>query len=344
MISDYTVIGLNRQIDSKGDWISDTFEEQLVQPSRLRQNDLLVKICGVSVNPVDTKRRYFKTSSSGFLVLGYDASGIVVDVGTSVSRFKIGDEVFYAGQINRQGSNGEYHVVDQRIVGRKPSSLSHLEAASYPLVSLTAWEILVDCFHLEPFTSNPYDLLVIGGAGGVSSMVIQLAKSVFGMNVVATSSRPESFSWVHSMGADDVINHRLPLDIQLSDLHFSPRYVACLNHAASHFQPILKSILPFGHVAIIDEAVHVDTALFKQKSVSLSWEYVFTKSLYQTNDMLAQGQTLDLIADLIDRKKICSITGNRFDYMNPINLQLAHELQLSGQAIGKTVLGPWRAA
>ena len=341
MISDFTVIGLNRQTDSHGDWISDTFEERLVQPSHLREHDLLVKICGVSVNPVDTKRRYFKPSSSSFLVLGYDASGIVVDVGTSVSRFKIGDEVFYAGQINRQGSNAEYQIVDERIVGRKPSSLSHCEAASYPLVSLTAWEILVDCFHLEPFTSNASDLLVIGGAGGVSSMVIQLAKSVFGMNVVATSSRPESLSWVQSMGADEVINHRLPLDAQLSELHFSPRYVACLNQAASHFKPILKSIVPFGHVAIIDEAVHVDTALFKQKSVSLSWEYVFTKSLYQTDQMITQGESLDLIADLIDRQNIHSIIGRRFDHMNPVNLQLAHELQMTGQAIGKTVLGPW---
>ena len=341
MISDFTVIGLNRQTDSHGDWISDTFEERLVQPSHLREHDLLVKICAVSVNPVDTKRRYFKSPSSGFLVLGYDASGIVVDVGSSVSRFKIGDEVFYAGQINRQGSNGEYHIVDERIVGQKPSSLSHLEAASYPLVSLTAWEILLDCFHLEPFTSNASDLLVIGGAGGVSSMVIQLAKSVFGMNVVATSSRPESLRWVQSMGADDVINHRLPLDAQLSDLHFSPRYVACLNQAESHFKPILKSISPFGHVAIIDEAVHVDTSLFKQKSVSLSWEYVFTKSLYQTSDILTQGESLDLIADLIDRQNIHSIIGRRFDHMNPVNLQLAHELQMTGQAIGKTVLGPW---
>ncbi|MDC3048188.1 zinc-binding alcohol dehydrogenase family protein, partial [Synechococcus sp. AH-736-A19] len=278
------------------------------------------------------------------LVLGYDASGIVVDVGSSVSRFKIGDEVFYAGQINRQGSNGEYHIVDERIVGQKPSSLSHLEAAAYPLVSLTAWEILLDCFHLEPFTSNASDLLVIGGAGGVSSMVIQLAKSVFGMNVVATSSRPESLSWVQRMGADDVINHRLPLDTQLSDLHFSPRYVACLNQASSHFKPILKSISPFGHVAIIDEAVNIDTSLFKQKSVSLSWEYVFTKSLYQTSDIFTQGEFLDLIAGLIDRQIIHSITGRRFEYMNPVNLQIAHELQLSGQSIGKTVLGPWCAS
>ena len=172
-------------------------------------------------------------------------------------------------------------------------------------------------------------------------MVIQLAKSVFGMNVVATSSRPESLSWVQSMGADDVINHRLPLDAQLSDLHFFPRYVACLNQASSHFKPILKSISPFGHVAIIDEAVHVDTSLFKQKSVSLSWEYVFTKSLYQTSDILTQGEFLDLIAGLIDRQIIHSITGRRFEYMNPVNLQIAHELQMTGQAIGKTVLGPW---
>ena len=340
MISDFTVIGLNREIDSHGDWISDVFQNRVLHSPHLRSNDLLVKICGVSVNPVDTKRRYFKPPSSGFLVLGYDASGIVVDVGSSVSRFKIGDEVFYSGQINRQGSNGDYHIVDERIVGRKPSSLNYLEAASYPLVSLTAWEILVDCFRLSPTMSKQADLLVIGGAGGVSSILIQLAKSVFGMNVVATASRPETVKWVKCMGADYVINHRLALDAQLSDLNFAPRYVACLNHAASHFHSILRSILPFGHLAIVDEAVNIDTSLFKQKSISLSWEYVFAKSLWHASDMITQAQALDFIAVLIDQQKVKPIVGKKFDHLNPANLQLAHELQLSGRAIGKTVLGP----
>lgn len=343
-MNDFTVIGLNRQKDEHGDLISDSFEERMLQPLHLRPHDLLIKVCGVSVNPVDTKRRKNKQDSPNFLVLGYDASGLVVDAGSAVSRFKIGDEVFYSGQINRQGSNGEYQAVDERIVGKKPTTLTHLEAASFPLVSLTAWEILVDCFHLHPSTSKQTDLLVIGGAGGVSSILIQLAKSVFGMNVVASASRPETHKWVKQMGADDVINHRLELDSQLSNLNFSPRYVACLNQASSHFEPLLRSIQPFGHMAIIDEAVNIDTSLFKQKSVSLSWEFVFTKSLYQTENMISQGLALDRIADLIDQKELGSITGRTFDFMNPTNLQQAHDIQLSGHAIGKTVLGPWRSS
>ncbi|MEO1393388.1 MAG: zinc-binding alcohol dehydrogenase family protein [Cyanobacteria bacterium J06634_5] len=301
-------------------------------------NDLLVEVRGISVNPVDVKVRASAQPDEGLRILGFDAAGIVKAVGSAVTRFSPGDEVFYAGDITRPGTNAQWHLVDERIVGRKPSSLEFAEAAGMPLTTITAWEILFDSFGLKEGEGTGEALLVIGGAGGVGSILIQLAKQLTGLTVIATASRDDTRTWVKKMGADHVVNHRNPLDEEMKALDISPRYVASLTHTDSHFESIQALIKPRGHIALIDDPASLDVVPLKTKALSLSWEFMFARSMFQTEDMDAQHQLLNKVADWLDDGTLRSTVNNHGGTLSVENLSVAHALQESGKAIGKTVL------
>ncbi|MEM1308420.1 MAG: zinc-binding alcohol dehydrogenase family protein [Cyanobacteria bacterium P01_H01_bin.153] len=311
------------------------FETDIPQPG---PNDLLVEVRGVSVNPVDVKVRASVQPDNGPRILGFDAAGIVKAVGSETTRFRPGDNVFYAGDITRPGTNAAFHLVDERIVGRKPSSLGFAEAAGMPLTTITAWEILFDSFGLKEGKGGGEALLVIGGAGGVGSILIQLAKQLTGLTVIATASRDDTRAWVEKMGADDVINHRNPLDEEMKALDISPRYVASLTHTDRHFESIIQLIKPRGHVTLIDDPQSLDVVRLKTKALSLSWEFMFARSLFQTADMDVQHALLNRVADLLDDGTLMPTVNHHGGALSVENLRAAHTLQESGTAIGKTVL------
>ena len=312
------------------------FETDKPQPG---PEDLLVEVRGISVNPVDVKVRANRQPPAGKpLVLGFDAAGIVEEVGAKTTRFKPGDEVFYAGDITRPGTNAEFHVVDERIVGRKPSTLSFAEAAAMPLTSITAWEILFDSLALSEGEGAGESLLVIGGAGGVGSILIQLAKKLTGLTVIATASRPDTREWVEKMGADYVINHRNLLDEEMRDLGIAPRHVASLNHTDTHFAAIVELIKPRGHIALIDDPQSLDISAIKFKALTFSWEFMFARSMFKTEDMDVQHELLNRVSDLLDEGTLIPTVGTHQGKMGVDSLRSALELQDSGAAIGKTVL------
>ena len=317
------------------------FETDKPQPG---SNDLLVEVRGISVNPVDVKVRTKAQPDGAPRILGFDAAGIVKEVGPETTRFRPGDEVFYAGDITRPGTNAEFHIVDERIVGRKPSSLGFAEAAAMPLTTITAWEILFDSFRLKEGEGAGESLLVIGGAGGVGSILIQLAKKLTRLNVIATASRSDTRAWVEKMGADHVVNHRNPLDQEMKVLGISPRYVAALTNTDEHIASIVELIKPRGHIALIDDPGSLDIMPLKFKALSLSWEFMFTRSMFQTEDMDAQHDLLNRVADLLDKGTLVSTINEHYGALSVANLQSAHELQVSGTAIGKTVLDGYGAA
>ncbi len=312
-------------------------EVELERP-RPGPKDLLVEVRGVSVNPVDVKVRASMQPEGGPRVLGFDAAGIVREVGSETTRFRPGDEVFYAGDITRPGSNAEFQLVDERIVGRKPSSLGFADAAGLPLTTITAWEILFDSFGLKEGDGAGEALLVVGGAGGVGSILIQLAKKLTGLKVIATASRADTNTWVEKMGADHVVNHRNPLDEEMKSLGISPRYVASLTHTDKHFASIVELIKPRGHIALIDDPATLDIVPLKTKALSVSWEFMFARSLFQTKDIDVQHQLLSRVAGMLDEGTLISTVNMHCGGMSVANLRTAHELQESGTAIGKTVL------
>ncbi len=301
-------------------------------------NDLLVEVRGISLNPVDVKVRAKMGPKKGTKVIGYDAAGIVREVGSDVSKFKMGDEVFYAGDITRAGTNSELHAVDERIVGKKPQSLSFSEAAGFPLTSITAWELLFDSFALKEGEGKGESLLIVGGAGGVGSILIQLAKKLTGLTVIATASRPETVKWVQKMGADHVINHRESLVDQIKALGFEPRYVASLNGTEEHFPGIVDLIKPRGHIAIIDNFGSQDIGSIKFKALSFSWEFMFTRSMFQTEDMEKQHELLNRVSELIDNGTLISTVTGKLGKLSVETLKEAHVQQESGRVIGKNVL------
>ena len=301
-------------------------------------HDLLVEVRGVSVNPVDVKLRASVQPDNGPRILGFDAAGVVQAVGSAVTRFQPGDDVFYAGDIIRPGTNSQFHVVDEQIVGRKPSSLNFADAAGMPLTSITAWEILFDSFKLKEGDGTGDALLVIGGAGGVGSILIQLAKTLTDLTVIATASRDDTRAWVKKMGADHVVNHRNPLDEELKALGIAPRYVAALTHTDKHFAAIRELIKPRGHITLIDDPDSLDVVSLKTKAISLSWEFMFTRSMFQTADLDVQHQLLNQVSALLDDGTLVSTVNHHGGVLNVANLRAAHKLQESGKAIGKTVL------
>ena len=300
--------------------------------------DLLVEVRGVSVNPVDVKVRALMQPEDGARILGFDAAGIVKAIGSDVSKFQPGDEVFYAGDLMRPGSNAGFQLVDERIVGRKPKSLDFSEAAGMPLTAITAWEILFDSFGLEEGDGDGDAMLVIGGAGGVGSILIQLAKKLTGLEVIATASRPDTEAWVKKMGADHVVNHRKPLDDEMKALGISPRFVAALTNTDQHIAAIVEMIKPRGHIALIDDPEALDITPLKFKAITLSWEFMFTRPMFETDDIEIQHQLLNRVADMLDQGILMSTVNKHAGELSDANLKAAHEFQESGAAIGKTVL------
>jgi len=302
--------------------------------------DLLVEVRAISVNPVDTKIRGNVPPESGHKVIGWDVSGVVRSVGAEVTSYEAGDEVFYAGAIDRPGANSELHVVDERIVGRKPTSLSHADAAALPLTSITAWELLFDRLGVAEDGGEGEALLIIGGAGGVGSVLIQLARKLTKLTVVATASRPETVEWCERMGAHHVIDHHEDMKAALEKLDVVPRYVAGLTATDRHFPLIAEIIAPQGRFALIDDpdASKIDLRLLKPKSVSLHWEFMYTRSMFQTADMDAQHRLLDRVADAVDGGTLVTTANRAMGTINAANLKKAHTFQETGSAVGKTVL------
>lgn len=301
--------------------------------------DLKVRVHAVSVNPVDTKVRKRAAPPAGeHKVLGWDATGVVEAVGAQVTLFKPGDRVWYAGDITRAGSNAELQCVDERIVGRMPQSLSFAQAAALPLTAITAWEVLFD--RLEVGEKTPGALLIVGAAGGVGSIMTQLARQLTPLTVIGTASRPETQAWVRELGAHHVIDHTLSLTAELQRIGVpSVTHVASLTQTHLHYAEIVKALAPQGRLSLIDDpATPLDVMLLKGKSLSLRWESMFTRSMFQTPDMQAQHELLNRVAQLVDEGRIRSTLGEHFGAINAANLKRAHAFIESGVARGKVVL------
>lgn len=303
-------------------------------------HDLLVEVKAISVNPVDIKMRQ-RTSSENetWKILGHDAVGIVRAVGEHVQHFKIGDEVFYAGSNQRQGSYAEFQLVDERIVGLKPKNLSDAEAAALPLTSITAWEMLFDRLKVQEALDLNAVILVIGAAGGVGSIAVQLLKTLTNLKVIATASRPESKAWLESIGADYIIDHHQPLEQQVLDLNIGlPDYIFSITGTAGYTQSITNLIAPQGHFGLIDDPDNFVINPFKIKSVAIHWESMFTRSTFQTHDMSRQRQILNHLAELVEQGKIKTTLSENLGVINAENIVKAHTLIESGKSIGKIVL------
>lgn len=304
--------------------------------------DLLVEIKAISVNPVDTKIRASSSASAGeYKIIGWDAVGVVKAIGEKVSLFNVGDEVWYAGDISRSGSYAEYQLVDERIVGHKPKILTYTQAAALPLTGITAWEILFDRLALpQDGSATDARILIIGAAGGVGSIITQLAVKLTGAEVIGTASRPESAAWVHKLGADAVIDHTKPLSQELANIGITDvTHVISLTQTDQHFDEIVQVLKPQGKLALIDDPKGpLDVMKLKRKSLSLHWELMFTRSLYQTEDMIAQHHLLNRLSALIDTGELQSTFGEHYGTINAQNLIKAHAQIESGKAIGKIVL------
>ncbi|MBA5606339.1 zinc-binding alcohol dehydrogenase family protein [Duganella sp. FT3S] len=303
--------------------------------------DLLVEVRAISVNPVDVKIRAGVAPAAGEdKVIGWDAAGIVKAVGPDVTLFRPGDAVWYAGSLTRPGTNSELHLVDERIVGRKPERLDFAEAAALPLTAITAWELLFDRLAVPRGAGAAgQSLLVVGAAGGVGSILVQLARQLTGLTVIGTTSRPETAQWVRALGAHHVLDHSQPLDQELARLGLPPvTYVASLNQTEQHWNAIAALVAPQGKVALIDDPAAIDVRLLKRKSVSLHWEFMFTRSMFGTPDMQQQHQLLNDVAQLVDTGLIKSTLSERYGKINAANLKRAHALIESNRAMGKIVL------
>jgi NADPH2:quinone reductase len=306
--------------------------------------DIRVAVKAVSVNPVDYKVRKRAAPPEGETkILGYDAAGVVDAVGPDVSLFRPGDEVFYAGSILRQGTNSEFHLVDERIVGNKPKTLSFAQAAALPLTSITAWELLFDRLGAVPGKSvDPRTLLITGGAGGVGSILIQFARRLTGLTVLATATRPESQKWCLDLGAHAVIDHGKPMKEQIEKLKLPPvALVASLTFTDQHYKSIADFMAPQGRFGLIDDPPEFNVSEFKGKAVSIHWESMFTRSSFQTADMIGQHHLLNDVADLIDKGVLRTTLDQSFGTINAANLKRAHALLESGKSRGKIVLEGW---
>mgnify|MGYP005992729753 CR=1 FL=1 len=319
---------------------------EIEQPIPTAQgHDLLVKVDAISINPVDAKlRQRLRPEKGEPKVLGYDAVGTVSAIGDNCSLFKVGDKVFYAGDMSRQGSNAEYQLVDERIVGKAPTSISNAEIAALPLTAITAYEMLFD--RLQVDTKSKYQttentILVTGGAGGVGSIMIQLLKVLLpNVTVIATASREDTQAWCKKMGADYVINHNNGIANELEKIGINEvSHIASITHTHLHFEDFAKIIKPQGKICLIDNPpAPLNIDILKSKSVSLHWEFMFTRSLFNTEDMIKQHHVFNEVAELIDSKKLVTTLGKHLGKINLDNLKLAHQLIESNQSIGKMVL------
>lgn len=306
-------------------------------------HDLLVDVRAIAVNPVDTKVRAGVSADAGqWKVLGWDAVGTVRAVGSAVSLFKVGDRVWYAGAIHRAGANAEQHLVDERIAALAPASLSDAEAAAMPLTTITAWEMLFDRLGVaRGEASQGRSLLIIGAAGGVGSVLTQLARQLTGLTVIGTASRPETSQWVRDLGAHHVLDHSKPLSEAVKKAGLAaPDYVVSLTHTDQHFEQIAELIAPQGKLGLIDDPAPgtIQIGALKRKAVSLHWEFMFTRSLFETPDMIEQHRLLTEVAGLINAGRLRTTLGEHFGTISATNLKRAHALLESGRARGKIVL------
>ena len=304
-------------------------------------HDVLVEVEAISVNPVDTKVRQGVSPVPGeWKVLGWDAAGRVVEAGEKVTRLKPGDAVYYAGSIARPGANSQLHLVDERIVGHKPKTLSSAEAAALPLTAITAWEMLFDRLDIRrsvPGATNA--IVIVGGAGGVGSIAIQLARALSQVTVIATASRPETRDWVTELGAHHVVDHSKPIAEQVAALGLgAPAFVFSTTETDRHLDQIAELIAPQGRFGLIDDPKALNILPFKRKSVSIHWELMFTRSIFQTPDMDQQGKLLDEVARLVDEGKVRTTLNQVLRPIDPANLKQAHALIESGRSKGKIVL------
>ena len=301
--------------------------------------DLLVRVAAVSVNPVDTKVRRSADPGGEVRVLGFDAAGVVEAVGAEVTLFRPGEQVFYAGAIDRAGSNAEYQLVDERIVGPKPASLDLAAAAALPLTSLTAWEMLFDRLAIPPAEGAGRTLLIVGAAGGVGSMAVQLARRLTGLIVIGTASRPETAAWVRELGAHHIIDHGKPMPDQLEELGIAQvDYLFSTTMTDRHFPAIVEMMAPQGRFGLIDDPEPIDVRLLKRKAVSLHWELMFTRSLFHTPDMIRQHEILAEVARLIDAGILRTTLAEHLGRIDATNLMRAHGMIESGRTRGKLVL------
>lgn len=300
--------------------------------------DLRVAVRAISVNPVDTKVRNGVAVTEP-RVLGWDAVGIVDAVGDEVTLFQPGDAVFYAGAIGRPGSNAEYQLVDERIVGHKPASLDDAAAAALPLTAITAWELLFDRLRITEGGGEGQTLLVVGAAGGVGSILVQLARQLTRLTVIGTASRPDTQDWVYGLGAHHVIDHSQPLTDGLQRLGIAEvSHVASLTHTDQHYDQIVAALAPQGQLALIDDPGQLDVMALKRKSLSLHWESMFTRSSFNTPDLQRQHDLLERVAALVDAGVLRTTLGEHYGRINAANLRQAHALIESHRARGKLVL------
>ena len=318
-----------------------------------KARDVLIQIKAAGINPIDVKLS--KGGKTPGLVLGFDVCGIVHEIGSEVVKFKKGDPVYYAGAVNRPGGFAQFQLVDERIVGNQPSSLSSSQTASLPLAAITCWEALFEKMLISPKFLDISDLnknsipdqegsestiLIIGGAGGVGSLAIQLANRIAGLRVIATASRQTSVQQCLDMGATSVINHHASLQTQLKELNIKwVDYVLCLTDPAPLFSQISEVIAPLGRVcSLVESSTDLPMNMLRNKSVSFSWEGAFTRSLFKTSDMKHQGEILDVIANLVDKGQIRSTLKEDLGAICAENLQKGCHIIASGTAIGKLVM------
>ena len=303
--------------------------------------DLLVEVKAISVNPVDTKvRQNVAPENSAAKVLGWDVAGVVKAVGSDVTLFKAGDKVYYAGSLVRPGGNSELHTVDERIVGHMPQSLGFAEAAALPLTAITAWELLFERLQVtEGKDDQGQSLLIVGAAGGVGSILTQLANQLTALKVIGTASRPETQAWAKALGAHVVIDHSQPLSEALKQAgHGHVTHVASLTQTEHHLDQLVEALQPQGKLALIDDPKALDVSKLKRKSLSLHWEFMYTRSMFQTDDMQKQHQLLNDVAKLVETGAVKTTLAERYGKINAANLKRAHALLESNRAKGKIVL------
>jgi zinc-binding alcohol dehydrogenase family protein len=320
---------------------SESLQDILLPEPQPGPRDLLVEVRAISVNPVDTKVRRNAAPEAGQpKVLGWDVAGVVKAVGSEVSLFQPGERVFYAGDLTRQGGNAELHRVDERIVGHMPKSLDFAAAAALPLTSITAWELLFDRLQIaEGEADQGQSLLVVGAAGGVGSILVQLARQLTGLTVIGTASRPETQAWVRELGAHHVLDHSKPLAEELRRAGLpSVTHVASLTQTDQHLDQLVEALAPQGRLGLIDDPASLDVTKLKRKSLSLHWEFMYTRSMFQTADILEQHRLLERVSQLIDTGVLKTTLGEHFGSINAANLRRAHALLESGKAKGKIVL------
>ncbi len=311
----------------------------LPDPAAPQGHDLLIEVRAVAVNPVDTKIRRAADPAGEPRTLGFDAAGVVLARGPQATMFHVGQEVFYAGSIARPGSNAERQLVDERIVGAKPKTLSFAQSAALPLTAITAWEAMFDRLGiLRGKAADGAAILIIGGAGGVGSIAVQLARRLTGLKVITTASRPETRAWCESLGAHHVLDHSKPLAPQARALGLAVPYIFSTTQTESHWADIVEIVAPQGRVCLIDDLGAAPVQALKAKSASLHWEYMFARPVHGTADLIAQHRLLDEVSHLIDEGVLKTTLGEHFGRITADNMIRAHALQESGTARGKIVL------